>query len=176
MNTSLSSGITALPAIDFANASPAVVARQATVRYPAADHPVLALSAVDLTVRQGEFVSLIGPSGCGETTLLRVVADLEPLSSGEVLVNGMSPHDARPAPLQHVFQAPALFVAHGARQRDAAVADPGAPARTMRADRARAAGARRPRRLREQVPVAALRRHATARSRSRARSASSRAS
>ena len=99
-----------VPMIDLANAKPAVVARQATVLYPSLDKPVLALSEVDLTVRQGEFVSLIGPSGCGKTTLLRVIADLEPLSSGEVLVNGRTPHDARmKRAYGYVFQSPALF-------------------------------------------------------------------
>ena len=97
-------------AIDPANARPVVVARQATVLYQAADHPVLALSEVDLTIRQGEFVSLIGPSGCGKTTLLRVIADLEPLTSGEVLVNDRSPHEARmKRAYGYVFQSPALF-------------------------------------------------------------------
>jgi len=101
---------TTAPSIDLANARPAVVARQASVLYPSADHPVLALSEVDLTVRQGEFVSLIGPSGCGKTTLLRVIADLEPLTSGEVLVNGRTPHDARmKRAYGYVFQSPALF-------------------------------------------------------------------
>jgi len=100
----------AAPVFDPANARPAVVANKATVLYEAADHPVLALSEVDLTVRQGEFVSLIGPSGCGKTTLLRVVADLEPLTSGEVLVNDRSPHEARMRRAYgYVFQAPALF-------------------------------------------------------------------
>lgn len=99
-----------VPMIDLANAKPAVVARKATVLYPSLDKPVLALSEVDLTVRQGEFVSLIGPSGCGKTTLLRVIADLEPLSSGEVLVNGRTPHDARmKRAYGYVFQSPALF-------------------------------------------------------------------
>ena len=89
---------------------PAVDVRRASVVYPAADAPVRALHEVDLTIAQGEFVSLIGPSGCGKTTLLRVIADLEPISAGEVLVNGMTPREAR---LQraygYVFQAPALF-------------------------------------------------------------------
>ena len=98
------------PVFDPAQARPAVVARQATVLYGAADHPVLALKEVDLTVRQGEFVSLIGPSGCGKTTLLRVIADLEPLTSGEVLVNDRTPHEARMRRAYgYVFQAPALF-------------------------------------------------------------------
>jgi NitT/TauT family transport system ATP-binding protein len=89
---------------------PAVEVRRASVVYAAADAPVRALHEVDLSIAQGEFVSLIGPSGCGKTTLLRVIADLEPISEGEVLVNGMTPREAR---LQraygYVFQAPALF-------------------------------------------------------------------
>lgn len=91
-------------------ARPAIVARNANVIYPAADKPVHALSDINLTIRQGEFVSLIGPSGCGKTTLLRVIADLEPITSGEVLVNDLSPADARQSGAYgYVFQAPALF-------------------------------------------------------------------
>jgi NitT/TauT family transport system ATP-binding protein len=88
----------------------AVSVRGASLIYPTADAPVHALSEVSLDIRQGEFVSLIGPSGCGKTTLLRVIADLEHITSGEVLVNGMTPHDARLARAYgYVFQAPALF-------------------------------------------------------------------
>ena len=69
-----------------------------------------ALAGIDLRVERGEFVSLIGPSGCGKTTLLRAIADLERPSTGRLLVNGMTPNEAR---LQraygYVFQAPALY-------------------------------------------------------------------
>ncbi|WP_284615790.1 ABC transporter ATP-binding protein [Aquabacterium humicola] len=88
----------------------AVDVRRASVVYPSADAPVRALHEVDLAIAQGEFVSLIGPSGCGKTTLLRVIADLEPITAGEVLVNGMTPREARLARAYgYVFQAPALF-------------------------------------------------------------------
>ena len=50
-------------------------------------NPVTALEEIDLTIRAGEFVSLIGPSGCGKTTLLRVLGDLIEPTSGEILVN-----------------------------------------------------------------------------------------
>ena len=40
------------------------------------DSAVTALPTVDLTIRQGEFVSLIGPSGCGKSTFLRIIGDL----------------------------------------------------------------------------------------------------
>jgi NitT/TauT family transport system ATP-binding protein len=98
------------PNASNASGGPAVEVRRASVVYAAADSPVRALHEVDLSISQGEFVSLIGPSGCGKTTLLRVIADLEQISEGEVLVNGMTPREAR---LQraygYVFQAPALF-------------------------------------------------------------------
>jgi len=72
--------------------------------------PVQALTGIDLTIRQGEFVSLIGPSGCGKSTLLRIVGDLTPVSGGTILVNGKSAERARrDRDYGMVFQAPVLF-------------------------------------------------------------------
>ena len=51
----------------------------------------VALQAVNLEVRQGDFVSLVGPSGCGKSTLLRIIAGLGDASSGTVQVGGVSP-------------------------------------------------------------------------------------
>jgi NitT/TauT family transport system ATP-binding protein len=61
----------------------------------AAANQVDALVDIDLTVRPGEFVSLIGPSGCGKSTLLRLIADLIQPTSGIVTVNGKPAHQAR---------------------------------------------------------------------------------
>ena len=89
---------------------PTVEVQGVSVVYPAAQNTVTALDNVSLDIREGEFVSLIGPSGCGKTTLLRVIADLETITSGIVRVNGQSARDARLARAYgYVFQAPALF-------------------------------------------------------------------
>jgi NitT/TauT family transport system ATP-binding protein len=47
-----------------------------------------ALRGIDVSVKTGEFISVVGPSGCGKTTFLRIVAGLEPASSGGVLLDG----------------------------------------------------------------------------------------
>ena len=52
---------------------------------------VLALKNVDLTIEDGEFVALLGPSGCGKSTLLHLVAALEEVSTGSILVDGEAP-------------------------------------------------------------------------------------
>ena len=89
---------------------PVIEARGLDLVFETADGPVHALSGIDLSVREGEFVSLIGPSGCGKTTLLRVIADLEQPTGGAITVNGMSPHEAREARAYgYVFQASALL-------------------------------------------------------------------
>ncbi len=71
---------------------------------------VEALRDVDLTVRRGEFVSLIGPSGCGKSTLLRLMGDLTQPTSGSITVNGKAAHRARlDRDYGICFQAPVLF-------------------------------------------------------------------
>ena len=90
--------------------SQVVDARKVDLVFETADGPVHALSEIDLEINKGDFISLIGPSGCGKTTLMRVIADLEKPTGGEIKINGMSPEEAR---LQraygYVFQSPALY-------------------------------------------------------------------
>jgi ABC-type sugar transport system ATPase subunit len=72
---------------------------------------VEAVRAVDLDVADGEFVVLVGPSGCGKSTLLRVVAGLEELSSGTILLDGRNLNDVAPRDrdMAMVFQDYALY-------------------------------------------------------------------
>ena len=69
------------------------------------------LNNVSISVKQGEFLTLLGPSGCGKTTLLRMIAGFGSPDSGEILINGtditdMPPHER---PVNTVFQRYALF-------------------------------------------------------------------
>ena len=85
------------------------------------------LSDISLDVQRGEFVTLLGASGCGKTTTLRIVSGLETPDAGEVLLDGKDitalPPESRP--VNTVFQSYALFphmnveknVAYGLRVR-----------------------------------------------------------
>lgn len=87
-----------------------VSAKGLSLTFETNDGPVHALSEVDLSIEKGEFVSFIGPSGCGKTTFLRVIADLEKPTGGEITVNGVSPEQARlNRAYGYVFQAAGLY-------------------------------------------------------------------
>jgi NitT/TauT family transport system ATP-binding protein len=74
--------------------------RDAGKTYGPAGNHVLALDGISLEVKRGEFVCLVGASGCGKTTLLNLITGLDQLSSGEIRIDG------RPTLL---FQEAALF-------------------------------------------------------------------
>jgi ABC-type sugar transport system ATPase subunit len=72
---------------------------------------VRAVDAVSLDVEAGEFVVLVGPSGCGKSTLLRMVAGLEDLTDGRIIIGDKDVSDVPPKhrDVAMVFQSYALF-------------------------------------------------------------------
>ena len=66
---------------------------------------------LDLQIEEGEFVVFVGPSGCGKSTLLRLIAGLEDVTTGQVLINGEDATAIPPAKrgLAMVFQSYALY-------------------------------------------------------------------
>jgi NitT/TauT family transport system ATP-binding protein len=68
--------------------SPFIAVENVSKQYETADGHVTALDGVDLSVPEGNFVSIVGPSGGGKTTLLRLLAGLETPSAGRVRVDG----------------------------------------------------------------------------------------
>ncbi len=66
---------------------------------------------IDLSIRRGEFFSILGPSGCGKTTTLRLIAGFETPTAGDVLIRGQSMLNVPPyrRPANTVFQNYALF-------------------------------------------------------------------
>jgi NitT/TauT family transport system ATP-binding protein len=74
---------------------PVVISGLNKIFNPGKSNQVDALVDIELTVRVGEFISLIGPSGCGKSTLLRLIADLLQPTSGVVTINGKTAHRAR---------------------------------------------------------------------------------
>ncbi len=118
----------------------AVVVEQAVKQFG----PHKALSGISLAVEPGELVALLGPSGSGKTTLLRIIAGLESLDSGRVILDGT---DASHVPVRQrgigfVFQQYALFrhmnvadnVAYGLRSRPRATRPSEADIRARVAD------------------------------------------
>jgi len=65
-----------------------LIVRNVRVDFAAPDHTVLpALGPVNCRVNVGEFVCLVGPSGCGKSTLIRAIAGLQPITTGEILLD-----------------------------------------------------------------------------------------
>ena len=69
------------------------------------------IKGVDLNVKDREFVVFVGPSGCGKSTLLRMIAGLEEITAGDVLIDGVRVNDVPPDArgLAMVFQSYALY-------------------------------------------------------------------
>lgn len=61
--------------------------------YPAGDGIVQALKGIDLQFRKSEFVSILGQSGCGKTTMLNIIGGLDQYTDGDLIINGRSTKD-----------------------------------------------------------------------------------
>ncbi|QWF80110.1 ABC transporter ATP-binding protein [Amycolatopsis sp. CA-230715] len=112
-------------------APPLIELAGATKRFPSGSGSVhTAVRDLDLTVGEGEFVAVVGPTGCGKSTTLSLVSGLQPASAGVVRVNGT---DVRSIPdgVGYMFQTDAVMpwrsvldnVASGPRFRGARKAD-----------------------------------------------------
>ena len=69
------------------------------------------ITGVDLDIVDGEFLVFVGPSGCGKSTMLRMIAGLEDITEGDLLIDGQRANDVRPADrgAAMVFQSYALY-------------------------------------------------------------------
>ncbi len=82
---------------------------EATRTFPGGDAP--AVDHVTLDIEDGEFLVLVGPSGCGKSTTLRMLAGLEPITDGRILIDGHDQKGVRPRDrdVAMVFQSYALY-------------------------------------------------------------------
>jgi NitT/TauT family transport system ATP-binding protein len=87
---------------------PVIELRRATKRFATSGGEYTATRDVTLTVEPGEFVSVVGPTGCGKSTSLSLISGLAPASEGEVLVQG-SPVTGIPSGLGYMFQQDAVL-------------------------------------------------------------------
>jgi sulfonate transport system ATP-binding protein len=110
--------------------APAISLTAATKTFETRDGSYTAIRDVDLTVGRGEFVTVVGPTGCGKSTTLSLVSGLQPATSGEVLVDG-TPVTGIPDGMGYMFQNDAVLpwrsvldnVAAGPRYRGTAKAE-----------------------------------------------------
>lgn len=77
-------------------------------RYP---NGYQAISTLNLSIEQGEMVVLVGPSGCGKSTLLRMIAGLETITDGDLLIDNrrVNEHEPSERDIAMVFQNYALY-------------------------------------------------------------------
>src|SRR5210317_2089162 len=76
------------------------------------------IHGIDVEIADGEFIVIVGPSGCGKSTLLRMLAGLETVTSGDVLIEGEHVNDKEPMDrdIAMVFQNYALYPHMSVRQ------------------------------------------------------------
>ena len=87
---------------------PVIELRGATKRFRGSTGIMTAVHSLTMSIRPGEFVAVVGPTGCGKSTTLSLVSGLEPASSGEVVVDG-KPVRGIPAGVGYMFQQDAIM-------------------------------------------------------------------
>ncbi len=85
-----------------------LVVKDITKTYQVEADSIESVRLVSLSLRQGEFVSILGPSGCGKSTLLMMIAGLVAPTSGEILLDGKRIVGPR-RETSVIFQTPVLF-------------------------------------------------------------------
>ncbi len=75
------------------------------------DNNKYAINGINLSINDGEFLVIVGPSGCGKTTILNLIAGLETVSSGKILINEKNVNNVEPKNrnITMVFQNNALY-------------------------------------------------------------------
>lgn len=102
--------------------NPRIAIKNTSRVFETAHGPIEAIKNINLSIKDGEFFSIVGPSGCGKTTLLRILAGLETASSGEITINSS---DQNKPLTSVVFQEQSVFpwlnvidnVAYGLKMR-----------------------------------------------------------
>lgn len=95
---------------------------QLSKSYPTPQGELVVVEDFDLKVNKGEFISLIGHSGCGKSTVLTMTAGLNPITGGAIILDGAHVEGANPERAV-VFQAPSLFPWLTAKENVAVGAD-----------------------------------------------------
>jgi NitT/TauT family transport system ATP-binding protein len=109
MTSSPSSSATSGAAATGSLRSTAITLRNATKAFPTGEgSSYTAIRDVDLTVRQGEFVTVVGPTGCGKSTTLSLISGLQAATAGEVVVDGY-PVTGIPHGMGYMFQTDAVL-------------------------------------------------------------------
>lgn len=95
----------------FAGRGVVIELKEVTKTFGKKKNAVTAVDAIDLDVREGEFLSILGPAGCGKTTLLRLIAGLDIPNPGQILIDGKecSRWPAHRRPVNTIFKDYALF-------------------------------------------------------------------
>jgi NitT/TauT family transport system ATP-binding protein len=91
-----------------ASDNPLLIVDDVSMHFPTSEGPLVAVDHVTMSVRQGEFLSLIGPSGCGKSTLFNIIGGLQDGYDGKVSVGGEAIRGPHPA-IGMVFQEESTF-------------------------------------------------------------------